>query len=150
MQDAKVTGAANPPFATKDGQPANQGQSASGAHDFVRDPKGSAASTGGRDFTRESRPQSEARPEVAGNPQEIPAGGAILKADPGPVSVSVSGTAAGPQPASPMKLHNGMGGSPAAARGGPGASGSGSSGSGSRGSGSSETASSYSGSRASK
>jgi hypothetical protein len=123
---------ASPPFATKDGKPANQGSGGSGAHDFIRDPLTSAPHTGGGfDVTKQNRPQTEARPEVVPNPQEIPAGGKDMKADPGPVSATVSGTAEGPQPRSPMKLHNppfsvtghGMGVGPAA-KGGPGQSGS--------------------------
>ena len=105
-QDGKMHGAANPPFATSNGATANQGAGSSGAHDFVRDPNSSVRGSGARDFTKENRPQSEARPEVVPNPQEIPAGGKDLKADPGPVSATVSGTAEGPQPRSPMKLHN--------------------------------------------
>jgi hypothetical protein len=76
----------------------------SGGRDFTNEsrPQGSAESggksfnsnnSGGRDFTKESRPQSDAKQEVKPNPQEIPAGGAILKADPQPVSAKVSGTA---------------------------------------------------------
>jgi hypothetical protein len=84
-----------PPFASSDGKPTNQGTGASGAHDFLTDPKGSGPAAGGRDFTKENRPQSEAKPEVVPNPQEIPTGGKILKADPGPLSRTVSGTAAG-------------------------------------------------------
>jgi hypothetical protein len=95
--------AAAPPFATADGKPVNPSGGSSGAHDFLVDPKSSAAPGGGRDFTKENRPQTEAKPEVVPNPQEIPMGGKILKADPGPVSKKVSGTAPGPQPPSPMK-----------------------------------------------
>lgn len=65
----------------------------SGAHDFIKDPSTTQGASGGRDFTKESRSQSEASPEVTPNPQEIPAGGKILFADPGPVSSKVSGTA---------------------------------------------------------
>jgi hypothetical protein len=130
-QDGKVHATNAPPFATSNGQPAATGGGASGAHDFIKNPLGNAPRTGGRDFTKESRPQSEARREVFGNPQEIPVGGEILKADPGPVSAVVSGDAPGPQPAAPYRLHNpphslpahGMGvGSQA--KGGPGNSGS--------------------------
>jgi hypothetical protein len=92
-QSGKMANTAAPPFATKDGKPAGQGQTAGGGHDFVSDKQGDATASGGRDFTKESRPQSEAKPEVVVNPQEIPAGGKILMADPGPVSAKVSGTA---------------------------------------------------------
>lgn len=94
-QSGKVSGTANPPFATQDGKAQGQGTGSSGAHNFLKDPKSHASASGGRDFTKESRPQSEANAEVVPNPQEIPAGGKILKADPGPVSQKVSGTAAG-------------------------------------------------------
>jgi len=77
----------------------------SGAHNFLTDPASNAPKTGGRDFTKEKRPQSEAKPEVVPNPQEIPAGGVILKADPGPVSAKVTGTATPPGATrSPFKL----------------------------------------------
>jgi hypothetical protein len=99
----------HPPFATSGGKPITPttgkgggfdplkdatGGEKGGGHDFLTDPKGSSeAAGGGRDFTKESRPQSEAKPEVVPNPQEIPKGGKILFADPGPVSAKVSGTA---------------------------------------------------------
>jgi hypothetical protein len=95
---------ASPPFATPDGKPSgNAGGNASGAHDFVKDPKSGAAPSGGRDFTKESRAQSEAKPEVVPNPQEIPSGmgGKVLQADPTPVSAKVSGTAQHTGPSSP-------------------------------------------------
>ncbi len=91
------------PFSSRDGKPTNQGSGATGAHDFLTDPKGGGPASGGRDFTKESRPQSEAKPEVVPNPQEIPAGGKILKADPGPVSKTVAGTAAGVTGRNPFK-----------------------------------------------
>lgn len=62
----------------------------SGAHDFLTDPKGSGAAAGGRDFTKESRPQSDAKKEVEPNSQEIPAGGLIPKAAPGAASKTMS------------------------------------------------------------
>lgn len=93
-QDGKVTSASNPPFGNGKGATTEAG-SYSGAHDFVTDPGSNAPAPKGRDFTKENRPQSEARPEVVPNPQEIPAGGKILKADPGPVSAKCSGTAVG-------------------------------------------------------
>ena len=94
-QTGKMTSKDAPPFATSSGKPAGQGSTAGGAHNFLTDPKGGGPASGGRDFTKESRPQSEARPEVMPNEQEIPAGGKVLKADHGPVSRTVSGTAAG-------------------------------------------------------
>lgn len=48
---------------------------------------------GGFDVTKQNRPQSEAKQEVKPNPQEIPAGGAVLKADPKPVGQTISGDA---------------------------------------------------------
>jgi hypothetical protein len=129
-QDGKMHGTAAPPFATKDGLPQAQG-TGGGGHDFVKEPTSPGSGTaGGFDPTKMSRPQSEAKPEVVPNPQEIPSGngGRILQADPGPVSATVSGTASGPQPRSPMKLHNppfsvsGHGGK-AGTVGGPGQSG---------------------------
>ncbi len=83
-QTGKSSSPAAPPFATSQGKPANQGSGATGAHDFLEDPKGSGPATGGRDFTKESRPQTEAKREVVPNQQEVPRGGTILKADPTP------------------------------------------------------------------
>lgn len=97
---------ASPPFATAGGKPVAPSSGASGAHDFVKDPRGSAtASGGGFDVTKQNRLQAEADPLGAGNPnsQEIPAGGKTLFADPGPVSKTVSGSAPGPTPAKPFK-----------------------------------------------
>ena len=91
MADSKAA----PPFATPDGKPVSPSSNVKGGgHNFLTDPKGNpSAAGGGRDFTKESRPQSEAKPEVTPNPQEIPAGGKVLLADPGPVSANVAGTA---------------------------------------------------------
>lgn len=92
---------AEPPFSS--GGKSTMGTS-KGGRDFVGEsrPSGAAESggktfndnnSGGRDFVKESRPQSDAKEEVKPNPQEIPKGGQILKADPQPVSAKVSGTA---------------------------------------------------------
>lgn len=54
---------AAPPFATRDGQP-------------------TVKSTGAGAHVAESRPQSEARPEVVPSTGEMPKGGKILFADP--------------------------------------------------------------------
>ena len=89
---ANVTNPSQPPFGNGQGA-TSSGGAARGGHDFLKDPKSAASSTGGRDFSKESRPQSMAKQEVAPNQQEIPAGGTILKADPGKVSKTVSGTA---------------------------------------------------------
>jgi hypothetical protein len=99
---ATATGA-EPPFSNGG---SNMGSS-SGGRDFTQEnrPQGSAEdggksfnsnNSGGRDFTQESRPQSDAKAEVVPNPQEIPSGGKVLKADPGTVSAKVSGTALSP------------------------------------------------------
>jgi len=102
---------ANPPFATADGKPVSPGSSGKGGRDFSQEnrPQTGAetggknfngASTGGRDFTKENRPQKPA-PTLAGlpNTDNIPKGGKILMADPGPVSQKVSGTATPIKPA---------------------------------------------------
>jgi hypothetical protein len=96
---------ANPPFATADGNVKNPTGGASGAHDFVTDPKSHSPSTGGRDFTKESRPQPGPVESADSTicPESIPAGGRILKADPMPVSKMVSGTAQGPAQPTPFK-----------------------------------------------
>lgn len=86
------------------GKGATMAGAAGGGHDFTKEPESHAPSSGGRDFTKESRPQSMARAEVVPNPQEIPAGGKVLKADPGPVSKTVAGSAPGPQPPKPFRV----------------------------------------------
>lgn len=89
-QSGKVSGAANPPFATKAGRPANQGAGSTGAHDFIKDP---TSKTGpGPGYLLKDRPQSEAKAEVVPNPESIPAGGKVLKIDKVP---SGSGSAQG-------------------------------------------------------
>lgn len=45
----------------------------SGGHDFVTDPKSGAPATGGRDFTKESRPQKSGSDPV--NPEDAIGGG---------------------------------------------------------------------------
>lgn len=102
---------ANPPF-SNGGKTVMAGSS--GGRDFTKESRPQTGaesggktfnsnSTGGRDFTKESRPQSTAKKEVEPNPQEIPAGGAVLKADPGPVSKKVSGTVTGVDGTKPFK-----------------------------------------------
>jgi hypothetical protein len=101
-----MAGKANPPFTTADGKPVSPGGGgASGARDFTKenrpqggDEKGGASfngnNSGGRDFTQESRPQPAMKTQAGlPNAETIPEGGKILKADPGPVSQKVSGTA---------------------------------------------------------
>jgi hypothetical protein len=102
-QSGKVSNPASPPFASPSGQPTNQGATSKGAHDFLEDPNSDSGKGGGRDFIKESRPQSEAKPEVTPNPQEIPAGGKILKADPSPLQKSDFNASSGPQPKPPFK-----------------------------------------------
>jgi hypothetical protein len=94
MGDQKMSGAASPPFATKDGKPQGQGSGSSGAANFVTDANSKVGDKTGPGYLMKDRPQSEARPEVVPNPQSVVAGGKILKADPGPVSAKVAGTAA--------------------------------------------------------
>ena len=102
-QSGKVSNSASPPFASPQGQPTNQGTTSKGAHNFLTEPTSGEAKGGGRDFVKESRPQSEAKPEVVPNPQEIPAGGKILKADPSPLQKGDNFHATGPQPKPPFK-----------------------------------------------
>jgi hypothetical protein len=90
-QSAKVSGAANPPFATADGKPANQGTGSKGSFDFLSDPTGDSAKTGGHDFTQDNRPQTGIKDGNPPNPQSIPAGGKILMADPLSVSKTQKG-----------------------------------------------------------
>ncbi len=49
----------------------------SGAHDFIKDPASGADASGGRDFTKESRPQPGDQAPQDINPQSIPAGGKL-------------------------------------------------------------------------
>lgn len=109
-QSAKSTGGANPPFATSDGKPQNQGTTSKGAFEYPKDnATGGGDKSGGRDFTKESRPQPpmKAQPGLP-NTDNIPdgQGGKILQADPGKVGASASGTSGGVQgaPHKPFKL----------------------------------------------
>jgi hypothetical protein len=86
-------GNANPPFATADGKSTSKG--ASGSVDFVTDAT-AGASGGGTQLEEvlQNRPQPAYKAQVGlPNTASIPAGGKDLKADPGPVSQKVSGTA---------------------------------------------------------
>jgi len=110
-QSAKSTGGGNPPFATKDGKPQNQGGTSSGATKWPEDKfTGSGDKSGGRDFTKENRPQPpmKAQPGLP-NAESIPAGGKELKADPGKVGANASGTSGGVagSPNKPFKLRGG-------------------------------------------
>lgn len=85
------------PFATANGTTKAPTGGSSGSHDFVTDPQGSGPKSGGFDPVTMNRPQPPMKTQ-AGLPDadNIPAGGKILKADPGPVSAKVSGTAQSP------------------------------------------------------
>lgn len=93
---------ASPPFATKDGKPTNQGTTG-GGNDFLTNPTGTGDKSGGKDFLADGNRKQPAFKEPA-NPDSIPAGGKILKADPGPVSKKVSGTATAIANKTPFKL----------------------------------------------
>jgi hypothetical protein len=93
---------ASPPFASPSGQPKGQEPTSSGAHNFVKDPTSGSGAGGGQKDIMKSRPQSEARSENEPNPQEIPKGGKILKADPSPLQRN-DFDAVGPQPKAPFK-----------------------------------------------
>lgn len=54
---------------------ATEGGGATGAHDFLTDPKGSGAASGGRDFTKESRAQTAGAPGY--NAESVPEGGTL-------------------------------------------------------------------------
>lgn len=92
-QDGKMHGSANPPFATKNGAPQQQGSTSDGGHDFIAD--NTNVSGQGPGYPVHDRPQSEAKKEVEPNPQEIPEGGPVLKADPKPVSNTIGGGSTG-------------------------------------------------------
>jgi hypothetical protein len=79
---------ASTPFSTRDGTPTGQGTGASGAHNFLTDPKGTSTGAGGRDFTKENHASGSLGSAYDANPAETPKdmGGIHLKADPGPVS----------------------------------------------------------------
>lgn len=97
MPDGTPGNGANPPFGNGNGATQKSGAS-SGAHNFITDPKSNSPATGGRDFSKESRPQQMRKPSPGyPNTQEIPTGGTMPLADPGPVSKSVSGNAGGVQ-----------------------------------------------------
>lgn len=82
-QDGKMHSKDAPPFATADGKQAAGGdQGHSPGVDYTSKTNAQSAPVPGRDFTKENRPQSEARPEVVPAKGEIPAGGKDLMADP--------------------------------------------------------------------
>jgi hypothetical protein len=93
-------GANSPPFATADGKTRAPSSSASGAFDPLRNEATSGdKSTGGKDVTKENRPQQASKTLVGlPNSESIPSGdgGRILQIDPtGAASKSASGQAGG-------------------------------------------------------
>lgn len=64
-----------PPFGNENGATVAGGGPTSGAHDFLTDPASNAPKTGGRDFTRESRPQRGGPPGY--NAESVPSGGPL-------------------------------------------------------------------------
>jgi hypothetical protein len=112
-QDGKVHDKSAPPFATKDGKSAGGSMEGNGLKgtDFSQNTQSAgqkAAPVPGRDFTKESRPQSEAKKEVVVAPGEIAKGGVQNFADPGSVSGSgklggVTPVGGGPKPFKGLK-----------------------------------------------
>jgi hypothetical protein len=112
-QDGKVHDKSAPPFATKDGKSAGGSMDGNGSKgtDFSQSTQSAgqkSAPVPGRDFTKESRPQSEAKKEVEPAKGEIAKGGVDLKADPGSVSGSgklggVTPVDGGPKPMKGLK-----------------------------------------------
>ncbi len=98
---------ASPPFATSGGKPVAPTSGASGAHDFVKDNSTAPSGGGGFDVTKQNRPQAEADPRGAGNPDaaQIPQGGKDMLADPGKVSAanSSNGGTSAPKPYKSLK-----------------------------------------------
>lgn len=64
------------PFGDSKGATQADGPS-SGAHNFIEDPASHAPATGGRDFSKESRPQKDGDPEDRYCPDSPPDGGAL-------------------------------------------------------------------------
>lgn len=88
------------PFGNEQGATSAGGGASSGAHDFTEDPKSHSPASGGRDFTKENRPQP-AGGTSGYNPQSVPAGGTTpFSGEPKPLETG---------PAKPFKL----GGEPA-------------------------------------
>lgn len=71
----KPGNAQDSPFGNEKGATMADGPS-SGAHNFIKDPESHAPSTGGRDFTKESREQSDG-PLPTIDDASIPAGGKL-------------------------------------------------------------------------
>ena len=102
-QDGKMKSKDAPPFATSDGKQSSGGdQGHSNGVDFVKTTNSQSAPVPGRDFTKENRPQSEARPEVMPAKGEIPKGGKDMMADPSGKSGN-SGTEYGVKGDTPFK-----------------------------------------------
>ena len=62
------------PFGDEDGATVAGGGASSGAHDFTTDPKSNAPTTGGRDFTKESRPQQSGQAQDLNPDDQAPGG----------------------------------------------------------------------------
>lgn len=62
------------PFGNSKGATQASGSS-SGAHNFIEDPESHAPATGGRDFSKENRPQKDGDPEDRYCPDSPPDGG---------------------------------------------------------------------------
>lgn len=87
MPDATPGNAKDSPIGNGDGATVKAGASAGGG-DLLANPTGNGTKTGGRDFTGESRPQQAGG--TGYNPDNVPPGGAVLKADPGAASSKVA------------------------------------------------------------
>jgi hypothetical protein len=75
MEEGKTPGnAMSSPFGDSKGATQAAGPS-SGAHNFLEDPASHAPATGGRDFSKESRPQQMGYPEDRYCPYSPPEGG---------------------------------------------------------------------------
>ena len=65
MAEGKPGNGSDSPFGNGNGATASSGGS-NGGHNFVRDPAGGGAKTGGRDFTKESRAQKSGTRSTSG------------------------------------------------------------------------------------
>lgn len=79
MPDGKPGNGYDSPFGNGKGATMAQGSS-SGAHNFLKDPESGASKEGGRDFTKESRPQEPIDHTPDGgcyDPASVPQGGPL-------------------------------------------------------------------------
>lgn len=91
-----------------DGNGATSGGASSGAHDFLTDPESNSPKTGGRDFTKESRPQKDgAAPDL--NQESVPEGGTMPFAKDDAIARGMPdvGTIVGDEKHKPFKLGGG-------------------------------------------